>query len=44
MLLHLRLTQSRGVDVETAKREGMEEMAATFKAAGAQVYLPAEDA
>lgn len=34
--------QSRGVDVETAKREGMAEMSQSFKASGSQVYLPAE--
>lgn len=40
----LLLLQSRGVDVEVAKEAGMAEMSEVFRAAGAEVYLPAEEA
>uniref|UniRef100_A0A383VEH7 Uncharacterized protein n=1 Tax=Tetradesmus obliquus TaxID=3088 RepID=A0A383VEH7_TETOB len=36
--------ESRGVDVEVAKEAGMAEMSEVFRAAGAEVYLPAEEA
>jgi hypothetical protein len=38
----LLLLQSRGVDVDSAVEAGMAEMSEVFKAAGAEVYLPAE--
>jgi hypothetical protein len=33
--------QSRGLAAEQAQEEGMKEMSEVFKAAGAQVYVPA---
>jgi hypothetical protein len=41
--LLLLLLQSRGVDVDSAKEAGMAEMSEVFKAAGAEVYLPADE-
>jgi hypothetical protein len=35
------LKQSRGLAAEQAQEEGMKEMSEVFKAAGAQVYVPA---
>jgi hypothetical protein len=42
LLLPVLLLQSRGVDVDSAVEAGMAEMSEVFKAAGAEVYLPAE--
>lgn len=36
--------QSRGLDADAAQEVGMKEMSEVFKAAGAQVYLPADEA
>jgi hypothetical protein len=36
--------QSHGLDAESAQEAGMKEMSEVFKAAGAQVYVPADAA
>jgi hypothetical protein len=42
LMLPMMMLQSRGVDVDSAVEAGMAEMSEVFKAAGAEVYLPAE--